>query len=141
MNLTIQCAWDERVRTIPQKTQNSPVKLQIDVAVRDGVTILHCRGRITYRHEATRLSETVTRLLPTTRQLVLDLSGVEKIDSAGLGELVLMSMRAKASHCSLRLAAPRPEIWELLRLTNLTSILDVHPSVPDAILSLVGRIA
>ena len=73
--------------------------------------------------------------------MVLDLSGVDAIDSAGLGELVMLYMRTKASQCELRLAAPRPEIWDLLHLTNLTSVLQVCSTVNEAIHSLRERVA
>jgi anti-sigma B factor antagonist len=108
------------------------VKLHLQISNCGGVAVVHCHGRITYRNEASLLSITVADLLPRARYLVLDLSGVEKIDSAGLGELVVLYMRTQASQCVFKLAAPRREIMDLLQLTNLTSILQVFPTVGEA---------
>ena len=117
------------------------MRLHLDVCDCDGVTLVHCRGRITYRNEASMLSRTVTDLLPGTRCLVLDLSGAEKIDSAGLGELVVLYMRCQASGCVLNLAAPPREILALLQLTNLTSILQVFPTVDEAVVASLATAA
>ena len=121
--------------------KESKLKLSLEISESDGVTLVHCKGRITYRNEAAELSATVGALLSRTRYLVLDLSGVERIDSAGLGELVVLYMQTRACHCAFKLAAPRPEIWELLQLTNLTSVLEVGATVEEAIVSFRDRVA
>src|SRR5690349_4624441 len=92
------------------RPKDCKVKLHLQVNDCGGVAVVRCHGRITYRNEASLLSTTVSDLLPRTRCLVLDLSGVEKIDSAGLGELVVLYMRTQASQCVFKLAPPRREI-------------------------------
>src|SRR5207248_2415499 len=77
-------------KTQPQLTliQDKERKLKLNLEIRsaDDVTIVHCYGRIVYRDEAVQLSEKIAGLLPYTRQLVLDLSGVEMMDSTGMRE-------------------------------------------------------
>lgn len=141
MNPTIQCPPSQS-RYVPFRQQKeSKLKLLLQVNENDGVTIVRCTGRITYRNEAAELSRKVVELLQQKPCIVLDLSGIEKIDSAGLGEFVLLHMRAKASNCLFRIAAPRPEIWDLLHLTNLTSLIEVCATVDDAITSFRQRVA
>ncbi len=117
------------------------MNLSLEICSNDDVTVVFCRGRIAYREEAAALSGKVAALLPQARHLVLELSGVEMIDSAGLGELLVMLMCARASRCSMKLAAPRKHVRGLLELTNLASVFEIHPSLDDAILSCRGQVA
>jgi anti-anti-sigma factor len=67
---------------------------------------------------------------------VIDLSGVEMIDAAGLGALMSVALRAQASQCSVKLAAPCNLIRQLLELTKLTSVFELYLTLEAAILAL-----
>ncbi len=109
------------------------MKLSLETRHLGDVILVHCEGRIVYRDEATALTRVVTEALQHTREVVLDLEGVQRIDSAGLGELVLIRMVAEASGGTLKLAGPNPRIRELLDLTNLSSVFEVHASLVEAL--------
>lgn len=111
------------------------MKLDLETRTIGDVTILYCRGRFTYREEATAFSQKIADLLPVTTQVVVELSGLEAVDSAGLGELVVVHMWAKASGCSMKLAGASPRIRQLFELTNLLSVFDLHPTLDAALLS------
>ncbi len=117
------------------------MKLDLETRTIGDVTVLYCTGRFTYREEATAFSQTIAGLLPHARRVVVELSGLEAVDSAGLGELVVVHMWAKASGCSLKLAGANPRIRQLFELTNLLSIFDVHPTLDDALLSFQPHVA
>jgi anti-sigma B factor antagonist len=117
------------------------LKLDLEIRAIDDVTVLYCRGRFTYRDEATAFSQKIAELLPNARRIVVELSGLEIIDSAGLGELVVVHMWVKASGCSLKLAGANPRIQQLLELTNLLSVFDVQPTLDDALLSFQRNVA
>ena len=91
-----------------------------------------CKGRITYGIEAAALSGEIAELAPQTRRVVIDLSGVEMIDAAGLGALISVALRAQASQWSVKLAAPSILIRQLLELTKLISVFEVHPTLDAA---------
>lgn len=112
-------------------TKESKLKLQLEA--QEDIAILHCRGRISYREEAVQFSKKVAELLPLTHHLIVELSGIDLIDSAGLGELVLVLLWAQACGCSIKLAAPRRGVRETLELTNLASVFEVHSSCTEAI--------
>ena len=111
------------------------LKLSLETRNRGDVIIVHCQGRIVYRDEAAALSRVVGEVLPQARKLVLDLSGVSSIDSAGIGELALLQSLAQGQNVSLKCAAPTPLVRSLLDLTNLDSVLEVHPSLDAALAS------
>jgi anti-sigma B factor antagonist len=116
------------------------LKLDLETRAINDVTVLFCRGRFTYRDEATAFSQKMAELLPQARQVVVDFSGLEAIDSAGLGELVVVHMWIRAGGCSLKLAGVNPRIQHMLALTNLLSVFDVHPTLDDALLAFQGKI-
>src|SRR6266481_843339 len=97
-----------------------------------GAIVLHCQGRIIFGPEARSLTEIIAEVLPSARRMVVDLSGVEVVDSAGLGELVLLHMWAEAAGYGFKFASPSKSVRQLLELTNLVSVFDVYPSVADA---------
>ena len=59
--------------------------LKLDLRLLGNVAILHCHGRLVYRQESTELVSIVADMLARTRRLIVDLTHVDRIDSAGLG--------------------------------------------------------
>ena len=117
------------------------MKLGLENRTIGDVAVLHCRGRFTYRDEATAFSQKIAELLPHARQIIVDLSGLEAVDSAGLGELVVVHMWAKASGCSLKLAGANPRIQQLFELTNLVSVFEIYSALDDALRSFQPKAA
>jgi anti-anti-sigma factor len=115
------------------------LKLSLETRNRGDVMIVHCQGRIVYRDEAAALSRLVTELLETSGKVVLDLSGVSSIDSAGLGELASLYSCAQSQDADLKCAGPSPLVRELLDLTNLDSVLEIHPSLGEALAAFQSR--
>jgi anti-anti-sigma factor len=109
------------------------LKLSLEVVTRGDVMIVHCNGRLVYRDEAAALSRLVREVLATDGRVVLDLSGVSAIDSAGIGELAFLQTLAQSQNADLKYASPSPLVRDLLDLTNLDSVLDIHPSVGEAL--------
>jgi anti-anti-sigma factor len=105
------------------------LKLSLETRYRGNVMIVNCYGRIVYRDEAASLSRFVGEILERGQRVILDLSGVSSIDSAGIGELVLLYNLAQAKHADLKFASPSPIVQRLFDLTQLDSFLEVHPSV------------
>jgi anti-sigma B factor antagonist len=108
------------------------LRLSLETRLVEDVTVICCEGRIAYGAEATALSGEFAKLAPQTRRVVIDLSGVEVIDAAGLGALISVALTAQASQCSVKLSAPGNFIRQLLELTKLTSVFDVHPTLDAA---------
>jgi anti-sigma B factor antagonist len=113
--------------------KESKVKLSLETRNRGEVIIVRCQGRIVYRDEAATLARVAGEVLQQGRKLVLDLSGVNSIDSAGIGELALLQSWAQGGNGNLKLAGASPLVGELLELTNLDSVMGVYPSVDAAI--------
>lgn len=109
------------------------MKLSLETRHLGDVIVVYCQGRIVYRDEAAALSRLAGTILENRGKVVLDLSGVSSIDSAGIGELVLLHTWAQSKHADLKCASPSPLVRDLLELTNLDSVLEIHPSLSEAL--------
>ena len=68
--------------------------------------------------------------------LVVDMTATTFIDSAGVTALVRASRRASATEATVRLAVTAAPVLRVLNLVGIDQLLDVHPSVSDAVASL-----
>jgi anti-sigma B factor antagonist len=94
---------------------------------------LHCTGRLRFNPEAALFAHMAREV---GKNLVLDLSAVETIDSAGISELVMVYMRACAAEREVRIASPKKRVHDLLELTNVGSLFQIYPTLNEAIASL-----
>ena len=107
-------------------------RLKLDLEAQGGAVVLHCQGRIFFGPESRALTDIVADVLPSARRMIVDLAGIETVDSAGLGELVLLHMWAEAAGYSMKFASPRVPVRRLLELTNLVAVFDAYGSVAEA---------
>jgi len=66
-------------------------------------------------------------------QLVLDLSGVDYISSAGLRVLMLARKQAKVQGGTLVVAGLQPVVREIFEISRFTVVFEVFPSARDAL--------
>ncbi len=63
------------------------------------VTVLDLSGALTFEEATDRLRERIDQLVERdTRRLVLNMTAVPRLDSSGLGELLLAQRRAGCGH-------------------------------------------
>lgn len=115
------------------------MKLSLETRNRGDVIIVYCQGRIVYRDEAAALSRLVDEVLENGSKVVIDLSGVSSIDSAGMGEMVFLHTHAQSQNAALKYASPTPLVRDLLDLTNLDSVLEIHSDVGEALAAFQPR--
>jgi len=122
-----------RILHVPGTGKTGDKRLTLSLEAQSGgAVVLHCQGRIIFGPEARALTDIVADVLPSARRMVVDLAGVEIVDSAGLGELVLLHMWAEAAGHTLKFASPRQSVRHLLELTNLVAVFDAYASVAEA---------
>src|SRR5438046_2432241 len=98
------------------------------------VTVIEPKGKITIGEGDVLLREEISKLLAENKkQLVLDLSGVSYMDSAGVGELVSVYTSVKNRGGELKLACLTKKIKDLLQITQLMTIFDTFESTPEAV--------
>ena len=70
---------------------------------------------------------------PDVKTLVLDLSGVEYMDSAGLSALLLAQRQQNHHHGDMRIAGASEEVRSLLALTALDRVFPMYETVEEAL--------
>lgn len=99
-----------------------------------GVGIAHLRGEI----DASNRSEVLERLLRVLRNadlgLVLDLTEVRYLDSAGIDLILRLGQRLGGRQQELRVVAPPSGfVSEVLETVRLPELVPVHTTVADAV--------
>lgn len=109
--------------------------MTLDIAVTSHDTktaVINMTGQLSAMSTAD-LKEAVTAILDGGQNhILLELSGVDFIDSSGLGAVIGGLKAARLVGGDLRLVAPGTQVTMILRLTNLDQILPVYPSVHAA---------
>jgi anti-sigma B factor antagonist len=112
------------------------VALKITDREESGISILTLDGRIVLGEESNALRERVKALLAAgKKKIVLNMANVTYIDSAGLGTLVASHHSARTQGASLRLSNLGQKFQEILQVTKLLTVFDVHDSEAAAIAS------
>lgn len=72
------------------------------------------------------------------RRVVVDLAGVDFLDSTGLGVLLGAVKRTRSSGGGLALARAVPQVARVFEITRLVEILPLHDSVEAAVTAVAG---
>ena len=94
--------------------------MEIERLEEKGVTVVAVRGVINFGESARQFSSYLADLLDSgVRAVVVDMSGIDHVDSTGLGELVGYLQRFEKEGRRLALLRPHRRILSRLRLTRL----------------------
>ena len=107
--------------------------LQISTRTIADAVVVDCVGEIIYREEAASLRQQVKELLSGSRCVVLNLAGIQRVDSNGIGTLVALLSSAQAGGAELMLAALGKRMKDVLQVTKLTDLFDIHETVEAAL--------
>jgi anti-sigma B factor antagonist len=96
-------------------------------------TIIECRGELDIE-TVPRLREQFADLIADGHcHLVVDLQGLEFLDSTGLGVLVGGFKRVEPQDGSLQLVCTQERILKLFNITGLINVFSIHATVNDAL--------
>jgi len=109
------------------------VLFDLQVVERDGWTVVSVTGELDVA-TAPRLRNEIVRLASSGNTLVvLDLGGVDFIDSTGLGVVVGSLKRVRSLGGELALARAEPQVRRVFEITRLVDILPLHDTVDAAL--------
>ncbi len=99
-----------------------------------GITIIELTGNVMGGPDATSLNEQLHKLIDEKKnKVVVDLDEVKFINSSGLGMLIGGLTTLRNNGGEMKLARASKKIEELLKMTKLSTVFDVHKSVNDAV--------
>jgi anti-sigma B factor antagonist len=91
------------------------------------VVILEMYGKITIGEGSVQLRDAVSNLLDSGRnKIVLNLGGVNYVDSSGIGELVSRYTTTKNTGGRLKLLNLPKKIKDLLMITKLLTVFEIY---------------
>ncbi len=106
---------------------------EINVTRREQVTLVEVNGRVDSSN-ADELGGTLMDLIEQGQHwLVVDLSSVDYMSSAGLRELVSPLKRVRHEKGDIRLVQPSPRVSEVLEMTGLDTIFQIYSSQSEAL--------
>lgn len=111
-------------------------RLQISLQESGDISIVDARGGITLGEGNVLLREVVTSLLGKgSRQILLNLRGVQYIDSSGLGELVRTHATLRQRGGRFKMCSPNPKVRDLFKATRLHKVFDLYDDEASALRS------
>jgi anti-sigma B factor antagonist len=98
--------------------------------------VFRLTGRMTLgmrlREVESKISEVADK---DVQKLILDLSAIEFLDSAGLGVLMILYGNMKVRGGQLRVVAPGAKVLDVLKMTHTDSILSIDRNLETALAS------
>lgn len=110
--------------------------MQLEIRERSvgDVVILEMFGKITIGEGSVQLRDAVSNLLDSGRnKIILNLSGVNYVDSSGIGELVSRYTTTKNAGGRLKLLSPPKKIKDLLMITKLLTVFEIYEDEQAAV--------
>ncbi len=108
--------------------------MRVDVRQAEDVIIVDLTGRLVSGTGDQLLREVMNELLAASwTKIVLNLSEVTKIDSAGIGELVASIKLAERFSSHVKLLHVRGQIRDILELSQILPLLSIYDSEQSAI--------
>jgi anti-sigma B factor antagonist len=109
------------------------IELQFEMTTSGARDVLAVSGEID-AFTSPRLRERLTEMMDDGHfRLVVDLEGVEFMDSTGLGVLVACLKRAKEHGGDLSLVCTGPQILRVLSITGLDRVFEVRASLDETV--------
>ncbi len=100
------------------------------------VSVIDMEGRITLGEGSGLLRDLIGEKLAAGRKkIVMNLAGINYIDSTGLGELVAGYRQVKSQGGELKLLNLNKKVSDLLQITKLYVVFDIHNDEARAVAS------
>ena len=123
-------------RSIPSgedRREEESVELSVTSRQEGDRTVISVTGEIDV-YTAPSLRERLNELVASGHyDLVVDMEGVEFLDSTGLGVLVGGLKRVRSHDGSLRLVCAQEKILKVFRITGLTKVFPIHATLAEAL--------
>jgi anti-sigma B factor antagonist len=123
---------------VPERAR---VNLQTATRQVEGITVLEVKGRLTAGEGCVMLRESICNLMDKgNKRILINLYGVDSVDSCGIGELVRIHTTLRKQGGQLKLVNIHKRLMDILEMTCLHRVFDIQKDEASAIKSF-GRAA
>lgn len=116
---------------------DSPV-VTMDVRHVDGVAVIDIEGEVTGSCERVLMAAYEAASSPQNKDIVLNFTGLEYMNSGGIGMLVTLLVRANRQRQKLAAVGLSEHYREILGLTRLDEAITIYETEGDAVSALSG---
>ena len=110
-----------------------PTNFAVTIRHAGPISLLDVSGRLT-SFETGALRESISRLLKQGRKnIVLNLSELQYLDSSGIGELARMYVSVVKESGQMKVIGLSPKVEEILKITQLYQVFPEFPSEEEAL--------
>jgi anti-sigma B factor antagonist len=115
------------------QTQEGALVVSVDLSTREGggQAVVALRGELAVA-DAASVAAALAAVAARAPEIIVDLAGLEFIDSSGMAALALARVQARRAGGDLLLAAPHDQVLRVLAVIRLADIFSVHASVHEA---------
>ena len=116
----------------------SQAKPSVNITVREAgpVAVVELNGRLTLGPPVEALGQTIRRVLESgSRKLLLNLTHLTYIDSAGMGALVSALKATRESGGEFRLSGIQHKVLTLIETANLDQVFEIYPDEASGLAS------
>jgi anti-sigma B factor antagonist len=114
------------------------VNFSVNVRQAEGISLVEVTGRLT-SFECKAFREMIHALLKQGQaNIVLNLTGLEYLDSSGIGELVRNYLSIVKQGGAMKVVGLAPKVEEILRVTQLYQVFPEFPDEASALESFSG---
>jgi anti-sigma B factor antagonist len=107
------------------------VSMNLSTRESDGQAVVALRGELEVA-DAASVAAALAAVAARAPEIIVDLAGLEFIDSSGVAALVLARVQARRAGGDLLLAAPQDQVLRVLAGIRLADVFCVHASVEEA---------
>lgn len=102
-------------------------------ALENGATVVSLKGKLALGRDSQQVETTIQKLLESgSKNIILDMSGINYIDSTGVGIVSFCFGKIKAGGGTLKVAGAVGTVREVFRITMLDTLVPFVASVEDA---------
>jgi anti-sigma B factor antagonist len=113
--------------------QEGVLMVSVDLSTRecDGRVVVALWGELDVA-DAASVVAALAAVVARQSEIIVDLAGLEFIDSSGLAALARVRKQARHGGGDVLLVAPQQQVLQLLALTRMIDVFSVHASVDEA---------
>jgi len=98
-----------------------------------GIPVLELSGSMTMGLECERLAEEIERLVQQNQtRIIIDLTGLQHIDSSGVGRIVSCLGKLRRAGGDLRMAGAKGMVASVLTVTRVERVAAMYPTAAAA---------
>lgn len=114
--------------------------MQIKEKMENEIAVLTFKGDLLGEPDTSKIREKIHSLVgDKVKSVVIDLGGVNYMNSSGIGTLIAVLTTMRNSGGSLRLANVGGKVQNLFVITQLVKVFDTYETVDRAIASFTGK--